>query len=151
MEYQISVAQHATQKALVITQSLAREDIREYLDAAFPELVALLAQRGVKAAGPPFARYRVDADTFHVTAGIPVPNGVEGSGRVRLDELPGGDIASTVHVGSYEELPAAFHAVIEWLPGAGYTITGDPWESYLDQPDVPQPRTQVNFPVTRRT
>ena len=105
MEYQISVAQHATQKALVITQSLAREDIREYLDAAFPEVAALLAQRGVTAAGPPFARYRVDADTFHVTAGIPVPNGVEGSGRVRLDELPGGDIASTVHVGSYEELP----------------------------------------------
>ena len=38
MEYQISVAQHATQKALVITQSLAREDIREYLDAAFRKL-----------------------------------------------------------------------------------------------------------------
>lgn len=75
MEYQISVAQHATQKALVITQSLAREDIREYLDAAFPEVAALLAQRGVTAAGPPFARYRVDADTFHVTAESRYPTG----------------------------------------------------------------------------
>ena len=82
----------------------------------FPEVAALLAQRGVTAAGPPFARYQVDADTFHVTAGIPVPNGVEGSGQVRLDMNCPAAI-SRQRCMSARELPAAFHAVIEWLPG----------------------------------
>jgi effector-binding domain-containing protein len=151
MEYQISVAQQPAQNALVIEHSLGREAVPQFLNTAFLEVAEILAEHGIQPSGPPFARYRVDGDTFHVTAGIPVPVGVTGSGRVQPAELPGGDVASTVHVGSYEDLPAAFHAVMEWLPGAGYAITGDPWESYLDGPDVPQPRTQVNFPVTRST
>ncbi len=151
MDYQIAVAHEEVQNALVMMKSLLPGEVAQFLNTAFPEVAELLAQHGIEPSGPPFARYRMDGDIFHVTAGFPVPIGVAGSGHVLTDELPGGDIASTVHVGSYEDLPAAFDAVMEWLTGAGYAITGDPWESYLDQPDVPQPRTQVNFPVTRRT
>ena len=151
MEYQIAVAHEEPQNELVLMQSLMREEVPRFLNTAFPRVAEFPTQQGIKPSGPPFARYRVDGDTLHVAAGFPVPSGVVGSGHVLTDELPGGDIASTVHVGSYEDLPVAFHAVMEWLTGAGYEIAGEPWESYLDQADVPQPRTQVNFPVARGT
>jgi effector-binding domain-containing protein len=64
-----------------------------------------------------------------------------------LDTWPAGDVARTLHTGSYDTLPGAYHAVIEWAASHGFAITGDPWETYLDGPEVSQPRTEICFPV----
>ena len=58
-------------------------------------------------------------------------------------------MATTVHTGSYDGVVEAYRAVEEWLEIEGYRVTGAPWEFYLDAPDVPEPRTEVNFPCVR--
>lgn len=144
VSYEVTIEQRDAQQAVVMSAALGREQIPEFLGSAYGSLFAQLAQRGVSPGGPPFARYQVDNDSFHVTAGVPVgqvPEGLPGG------TLPGGLIATTLHVGSYEGLPEAFHAVIDWVGSNGYRIAADPWESYLDDPSVAEPRTQVCFPV----
>jgi effector-binding domain-containing protein len=71
-------------------------------------------------------------------------------GRVVPGSLPGGEVATTTHVGSYDDVAAAYSAVERWLDDQGLVPVGDPWESYLDGPEVAQPRTVVCFPCARR-
>lgn len=134
----------------MIRARVSRAEIPDFLNGAFAEIFGLLQAQGVAIVGPPFARYGMGEEKFDVTAGFPVGAGVDPSGRVESGQLPGGEVATTIHVGSYERLPEAFHAVIEWIGANDREIAGDPWESYLDGPEVPEPRTQVCFPLVAR-
>ena len=62
--------------------------------------------------------------------------------------LPGGDVASVIYRGPYSGVGTAYEAVQEWLRQNGYKVSGEPWESYLDGPEVAEPRTIVQFPCT---
>ena len=135
------------QPLLALTADVPREEVGGFLQQAYPRLFAALGEASAMPIGPPVARYRIDESSFHVTAGVPCIGLSAAPAGLELTELPGGMLASTVHRGSYETLPEAFHAVIEWITANGYRIAGDPWECYLDGPEVPQPRTQVCFPV----
>jgi effector-binding domain-containing protein len=53
-----------------------------------------------------------------------------------------------MHVGDYAGLGAAYEAATAWLTDNGYVVTGEPWECYLDGPEVPEPRTEVFIPCT---
>lgn len=146
--YDIVCEEQPPQKILAITDSLDQEAVGGFLSSAFPALFAALEAAGAHPVGPPLARYRVD-DMFHVTAGIPFSGDVSPQQPMQVQMWPACSLATTVHTGSYDELPSAFHAVIEWTQANGCTIVADPWESYLDGPDVAQPRTKVCFPVVR--
>ena len=67
------------------------------------------------------------------------------------DVLPGGWVAVTWHVGPYEGLPHAHHAIIDWLADTGHEAAGAPWEVYWTDPsEVPDPaawRTEVFHPI----
>lgn len=150
MTYDIALETLSAQPAAVIRARLGRDEIPAFLTGAFPEIFGHLQQRDVSIAGPPFARYGIGEHEFDVTAGFPVAGELQPSGRVKADSLPGGDVATTIHTGSYEGLPGAFHAVTEWIRANGREIAGDPWESYLDGPEVAEPRTKVCFPLVAR-
>ncbi len=79
---------------------------------------------------------------------------VSGAGEVEAFELPGGLIASTLHVGSYSKLSEAYEAIAQQAKDAGYEIDarGPSWEEYLSEPDVPpeETRTVVYWPVKRK-
>ncbi|MEZ5186161.1 MAG: GyrI-like domain-containing protein [Candidatus Nanopelagicales bacterium] len=147
MTYEVSVEHQARQDAAIIRSRVTREAIPAFLGVAYAELFEVLGEQGLGPEGPPFARYRDDGDAFEVMAGVPVTAGMAATGRVEGGELPEADCATTVHVGSYDDLPDAFHAVIEWITANGRAIAADPWESYLDGPEVPEPRTKVCFPL----
>ena len=51
-----------------------------------------------------------------------------------------------MNVGSYEGVAATYAAVSDWLSEHGYAASGDAWESYLDGPEVPEPRTLISVP-----
>jgi len=99
--------------------------------------------------GPPFASYRMDGDTFVVSAGFPVRLPITAAGRVVPSSLPGGQVVSTLHIGPYEQVAQAYDAMMSWLPAHHLAPTGDPWEQYLDGPEVAQPRTLVHLPVAQ--
>lgn len=146
MDYEIAIEQREAQQAAVIVGSVDRARVAEFLTGAYEELFAALAGPPT---GPPFARYRMLTDGFEVTAGVPIAGEQPPVGRVTAGLLPGGPVAVTRHVGSYDELPAAYDAVMAWIGEHGRSVAADPWEAYLDGPEVPLPRTEVCFPVTQ--
>jgi len=144
--YEISVETRPEQHAAVVRAVVPLDELAGFLGAAFGEVGVVLAQQNLFPTGPPFGRYRLVPDGFDVAAGFTTTAEVRPSGRVEPTLLPGGDIAETVHVGSYEGIADAYRAVAAWVDAEGREPTGDPWEIYLDDPDVAAPRTVVCVP-----
>ena len=145
MEYEVQVIRLDEQPAAVVRGRVAAGGIPEFLGGAFGEVLAVVGgAQGV--AGPPMARYEMEGDDFAIEAGFPVRQPIEPTGRVEQVALPGGMAATTMHVGPYEGLAAAYRAVEEWIAGSTWEQAGPPWESYLDDPEVAAPRTVVTWP-----
>ena len=147
MSYDIEVVHLPEQPTAVVRARVAHDGIADFLGPAFGDLMTVLQRQGLQPAGPPFGRYRPTEDGgWDITAGFPVGATVAAEGRVEALTLPGGPVARTLHVGDYGGLAAAYDAVSSWLTGHGYTPAGEPWECYLDEPEVVPPRTEVYFP-----
>ena len=146
MGYDVELVDLQEQRTAVVRGHVTFEGIPDFLSAAFGEVGQALAGQGLRSAGPPFAQYAVRSDGFDVEAGFPTSAAVEPSGGVTPGELPGGRAARTLHRGPYSEVPAAYDALATWATDDGYRPSGAPWESYLDAPDVPEPRTMVYLP-----
>jgi effector-binding domain-containing protein len=145
----VEVIDLSPQPVAVVRARVAAEGIPEFLGAAFGEVVQALGEQHRSPAGPPFARYWPTGGGFDVEAGFPADGTVAATGRVSASTLPGGPTATTVHRGSYAEVAQTYQAVADWLAAHGYEATDAPWESYLDEPDVAEPRTLVAFPCRR--
>ena len=151
MSYVIDLVDLQEQPAAAVRGHVPADGIAGFLGEAFGEVARVTAEQGLRVAGAPFGRYRPTGDGgMDVEAGFPVRGEVTSSGRVEPVILPGGRMARTLHVGDYAQVGAAYAAVQTWLVENGYVGAGEPWESYLDGPDVPQPRTELFFPCHER-
>ena len=146
MGYEVELVDLQEQQTAVVRGHVTLDDVADFLGGAFEEVVRTLGSQGSAPAGPPFAQYAVRSDGFDVEAGFPTRSPVEPTGRVTPGDLPGGQVARTLHHGAYGEVAAAYDALGAWLTDNGYRPAGAPWESYLDGPDVAEPRTIVYFP-----
>jgi DNA-binding transcriptional MerR regulator len=79
-------------------------------------------------------------ETFALTAGIVDASAAAGAEE---HELPGGDWASTLHVGPYEELPVAYAALLEHLRERGHEPRAPIAETYLNHPGNAAPHELV--------
>ena len=148
MDYAISAEALSPQSALIARSTCRQEDIGTFLGDAFGRVIRAIADAGATPAGPPFARYDMDGERFHVQAGFPTSTRVAVDPATGLDgiELPGGAAAVTMHVGAYQDVGAAYAAIEAWMAETGRRSAGAPWETYLDGPEVAMPRTQVFWP-----
>ena len=147
MTYDIEFVELPHQDTAVVCGHLTTEQIASFVGPAFGEVIDVLGLQGLHPTGAPFGRYRPTGEgEFDVELGFPCSGVVVPSGRVGPAELPGGQAARTLHVGSYGDVGAAYEAVTARLAAEGRAITGAPWECYLDGPEVPEPRTEVFFP-----
>ena len=145
--YDITLADLQEQHAVVVRGHVSTEEIAEFLGGAFGETAGAATAQGLAFTGAPFARYRfTDDGRFAIEAGFPVSRPVTPSGRVEATTLPGGTTARTMHVGSYDAVAAAYEAMHTYLTENGYEVTAAPWECYLDDPEVANPRTEVFMP-----
>ncbi|QBR91521.1 GyrI-like domain-containing protein [Nocardioides euryhalodurans] len=147
MDHDIELVDVPPQHVAVVRADVDVGEFPGFLGGAFEEVMTVLAQQGLDPTGPPLGRYvPVAAGRFRVEAGFPAARPVTASGRVVPAELPGGTVARCLHRGPYEEVAAVYRAVTDWVEDHGLTVSGPPWECYLDEPDVPQPRTEVLVP-----
>ena len=147
MSYEMKLEELQMQRAAVVTARLAVDAIGPFMGEAFGLVIAALQSQHSFPAGPPFARYHVLGAEFEVSAGFPVAMPIHEEGRVVPTELPAGPCVTTMHVGGYDGVKDAYDAIMAWLPGQKLVPAGDPWEQYLDGPEVAQPRTLVHLPV----
>lgn len=148
MTYDIHIVEIESQHAAVTSQTCTVEEVGPFLGRAFEQVLGALAREAVAVDGKPFARYDMIDGGFAVEAGFPCPADLDLAGDVHTITLPGGTAAVTTHVGAYSDVAAAYTAIEEWFAVSGHRPTGAPWETYLDGPEVPQPRTTVTWPCT---
>jgi effector-binding domain-containing protein len=65
--------------------------------------------------------------------------------------MKAGKAAMISHFGNYQNLPATYHIITNWLLEQNYERTGNSWEVYINdpgsEPDTAKWETQVYFPV----
>lgn len=144
--YHVELEELQSQPVALVRGHVEVAEIPKFLAGAFGESIQALANQHLAPAGPPFARYHITEGTFDVEAGFPSSGAVTPEGRVEAGRLPGGPVAKVMHRGDYGSVDKAYEAVTEWLGANGYVSADEPWESYLDGPEVAEPRTLVRFP-----
>lgn len=150
MRYETEFVDLEAQHTAVVRGHVMTEDLPEFLGPAFGEVILLLDKEGLHPTGAPFGKYHpTDDGGFDAEVGFPVSDVVHPAGRVEPSELPGGRVARTLHVGSYGEVAAAYEALTNWIIDEGCVAAGEPWECYLDGPEVQNPRTEVFMPCEK--
>ncbi len=149
--YEIHTEARDAQVTAVARASLTVAEIGPWLGKTYGAIASLLADRQAGPAGPPFARYHLlGGDRFEVEAGFPATMPIEGNGDIRPSELPGGQVAVTIHTGPYDEMEPGYRALVSWVREHGGELAGDPWEIYFSDPATePDPatwRTQIVQP-----
>lgn len=135
----------------------ARDVIPTYGDVGqlLGRVFAHIGQHRGHPAGPPMSLYydegyrEKDAD---VEAAVPVAGPVPDGEMVTVRELPGGEVASTVHQGTFENVGQAYAAVATWIEANGYQVIGPPREIYLsggEGVDVADWVTEIQLPVKK--
>jgi DNA-binding transcriptional MerR regulator len=70
---------------------------------------------------------------------------------VRVGELPGVEVASTIHRGSLVDFSGTFEAVVRWIDASGHRIADRSRELYLewDPEDPAKNVTELQLPIAR--
>lgn len=148
------------QPAAAVRLQAPTSELAGLFDEHLPNIAHRLGDMGVQPAGPPYARYHeYGPERVDVEIGIPVASPVPNvpaladavPGEMGAAELPGGDVAITVHRGSYDGLSATYDGLHDWIHGQGRDEGPAPWESYVDDPsevDTADLRTEVCWPLT---
>lgn len=150
MSYDVEGRELTEQATAMVRARLPQSQLGAWLAGAYQEVIAYLVSAHIAPAGPPYARFSFHNDLVDVEAGLPVPTPVLAYGRVTPSWLPGGPAAVTTHHGPYEDLPAAYDAVADWLKEHGHEPAGPHWETYHSdprtEPDPSRWRTDVIAP-----
>ena len=156
MSYTIAKTMLDPQPALVIHRKVLRSEIARTIGEGLSKIVKLAQQNGIALTGRPFMRcLEAGPDTLTVEPGMRVLTQpaatLTGAGDVLWITLPGGEAATTVHTGKYDDLPKVYAAMEQWMRAEGLKTAGAPWEVYVTDPgENPDPaswRTEVYWPV----
>jgi effector-binding domain-containing protein len=127
------------------------EDMGAQQGQAFGAVASRLGRLGVAVQGPAVSCYEMDEDFFHVSSGFVVEAPVETGDGVEPLRLPDVDVATTTHVGPYEQLGRAYDALKEGAEAEGRHVDDNAmmWEEYLTGPEVPAEEmvTVVHWPL----
>jgi len=155
MNYSISKTRLEAQAVLVVRRSIKRSEIAATIAEVLHKIFLAAQKNGVALAGPPFMRcLNAGPGLMTIEPGVKVAGpatNVDLGGEVLWETLPGGEAATTVHMGKYEELPEAYAAMEKWMATEGLKMGGAPWEVYVTDPgDYPDPKdwkTEIFWPL----
>lgn len=130
-----------------------QDDSLSWYDAAMAELDA--AFPADERTGAPGGRY--DNELFTHGAGMftvfrPVRR-PRATGRIEVLDLPGVDLAVTVHAGRHDDIDVTYGRLGTWVVTHALAVDGPIHETYLvgprDTPDAAEWRTEIGWPVFR--
>jgi DNA-binding transcriptional MerR regulator/DNA gyrase inhibitor GyrI len=156
MEYEIHLRDSQPQTAASIRSRVPWAELGNLIPGALGEIASGALGQGRRLAGPPFAITHTTDDPavaaeIDIEVGFPVDRPVEPVGRVTPIEIPGGPLATTMHVGPYEAIGPAYQALGKWVQEHGHEATGPCREIYLVGPEEGHDpgtfRTEVVWPI----
>ena len=110
---------------LLVRTHVTRDQIRDALADALTAAWVHAEANGVTPSGPPFTRYSSQDDgSVALEAGVQLPRCVEGWEGIIATELPGGEVVTTIHIGPYSRLWAAYEALAHWMENSGRKAAG---------------------------
>ena len=137
----------------VMRATLPVAEIGPWLGSAYGAIAKAVTECGAAIVGLPFARYHrlgEAAAEFDVEAGFPVDRAIDSVGDVTPSVLPAGTVATTIHIGPYEEMAPTYEALYRWVSEHDAEPAGDPWEVYrtdpVAEPDPAKWQTEVVLP-----
>ncbi len=151
MTYEVSEKELAPQMALTHRMRVTMPTIGERIGAGFDVLTEHAAKTGAQWAGPPFILYpETCEDEYEIVICMPVAPGATGGEDVALEEISGGRVATTMHVGPYPGVGQAYTALKQWMTDNGRSPAGAPREVYLNEPGATPDAellTEVDWPI----
>jgi effector-binding domain-containing protein len=140
------------QEAAIIRVQGPLAELPDAIGGALREVHEQMTAAGVDLAGAPFTRYpSFDPDSGTAEVGFPVMRPAPAVGRVEPSRLPGGPVASVIHLGPYETLGESYERLNRTLEGSGMHASGPMWEVYWTDPSMePDParwRTEIIVPL----
>lgn len=147
MTYAVHERQVERRRVATIRETIPMSMIGEDLSAGFGEIAEASEAASETLQGTPFAvYYEVGTNEVDVELGFPVTGEVN-SGRVHTRTMEARRVASTLHVGPYDEVGPAYEALTRWIEEHDHTVAGPPSEIYLNDPTTgDEPRTEVQLP-----
>ena len=152
MKREFRTTQLDAQPILGIRTTTGMDKIAQIMGPLFGEVYGYIQAQGQRPAGMPLTIYHsMDGNTVELECALPVASPMAGAGRIQPGELPCGTMASITHMGPYDDLPATWAALTEWMQSEGLEAGGAPWEVYVTdpgaEPDKSKWRTDIFFPV----
>lgn len=154
MERKIEIKELGDQPVLGVRFKTAMSEVGCHLGNSYGELFACLGKTGEFPAGPPFGLYHDDEykeEDADVEACVPTVKLLPGEGNVKGYELSGAKVASTLHMGPYEQIGDTYQELMLWISEQGYRPSVPCREVYLvgpEQSDDPaEYRTEVQCPI----
>ena len=151
MSYQCELIDRPKQPVLSIRTRAAVQNLPAVLGQAYGAIMQHAGQLGAQPVGAPFvAYYNMDMQDLDIEAGFPFAQTLAGQGNIQAGQIPGGQAATCMHVGPYDQVGGAYEALQKWLPANGREATGIYYEFYLNDPQQTPPealQTQVVAPL----
>ncbi|MFD0621337.1 MerR family transcriptional regulator [Paenibacillus sp. GCM10027629] len=128
----------------------------EYIDSLYEKA----EESNIHLLGVPSAiffdeEYTPDHSDIELMIEIVQGNDEDASCDWEIKTLPQKFVATTLHIGSYDDIGYAHMALEEWIDSNGYILNGPPYETYLkgSECDCPVEEyvTQVCFPIINKS
>jgi DNA-binding transcriptional MerR regulator len=131
-----TLSRQPARSLLLARAECAVEDVRRTTTACLREAMSAAARRGIAWSPPTWGLLPLDLEPqVSVAAGIEV-TGERGND---VHVLPGGLAAVTTHVGPYDGLSLAYHALLAWVDERGHQPVSPVREAYLADPSASEP------------
>ena len=153
MPYEVHVEEVNPQNVAAVRIRTNLSKISSDIGAGFGTLMQGLHRGGAVPSGAPLAVYHdvIDQETDgDIEVCVPVGSPLSGGSDVYTRELEGGRVATTMHLGPYEEISAAYQTLTSWIAENGHEIAGPPREIYLNDPQQVAPaelQTRIEYPI----
>ncbi|QYH36787.1 GyrI-like domain-containing protein [Salinibacterium sp. M195] len=153
MSPEITVETVATKLVAGLEFDTTMKTLPADMTAAIGDLIRNTAESHMTVAGPIIAVYGEEMHpnrSWKCEVCVPVAEAFGEHPTLRSHELPGGVVATTTHVGSYDGLKDTYNTIFSWFSEHRHTYAGPPREVYLNSPaEVSESEllTRLEFPV----
>ena len=137
----ISIEDVSSQTILYVSsEGNMNEDLSPVIGAAYGQVMAFMAEKGIEQAGMPLTITRSwDEGKWVFDAGIPVAiDGIESEEgeAVKLGSTYAGKVVKYVQMGNYDQAAASYELLDAYIADQGLTAHDSSWEVYVNDPST---------------